>query len=133
MEVRNCRSCRRLFNYIGGQQICPDCKEKNEKLFYKVKEYIRDNPTASIHKISEENEVTVQQIQQWVREERLQFSSDSDIAIECESCGKKIYTGRYCEECKKRMASGLTKAFEKEAPKEKKKESHGSKMRFVKK
>ena len=26
MEVMNCRSCKRLFNYITGPMICPACK-----------------------------------------------------------------------------------------------------------
>lgn len=111
MEVRNCRSCRRLFNYLGGQQICPECKEKIEKRFYAVKEYIRENPHARMQQIADANEVTVQQLQQWVREERLQFSSDSDIAISCEKCGRKIFTGRYCGDCKNSIAQGLTNAF----------------------
>ena len=67
MEVRNCRSCRRLFNYLGGQQICPDCKEKIEKRFYAVKEYIRENPHARMQEIADANEVTVLQLQQGTR------------------------------------------------------------------
>ena len=115
MEVKNCRNCRRLFNYLGGQQICPDCKEKIEKKFYEVKEYIRENPHAGINQIAEETDVKKAQLQQWVREERLQFSEDSDIALQCEKCGVKIYTGRFCDNCKKGMANDLTAAFE--APK----------------
>lgn len=133
MEVRNCRSCRRLFNYVGGQQICPECKEKIEKRFYQVKEYIRENPHARLQEIADANEVTTQQLQQWVREERLQFSSDSDIAISCESCGQKIYTGRYCNECKKKMANGLSEAFKKDEVKKPEKKDNTNRMRFMKK
>ncbi len=133
MEVRNCRNCRRLFNYVGGQQICPECKEKLEKLFYQVKEYIRENPHARLQEISDDNGVSQQQLQQWVREERLQFSSDSDIAISCEKCGTKIFTGRFCDACKMKMANGLSDAFKKEPPKEVKKEDHSNRMRFMKK
>ena len=106
MEVRNCRNCRRLFNYIGGQQICPDCKEKLEKKFYQVKEYIRENAHAGLKQISKECDVSQQQLQQW-----LEFSSDSDIAMQCERCGAKIYTGRFCDNCKGKMAQGLSEAF----------------------
>ena len=111
MDVRNCRNCRRLFNYIGGQQICPECKESLEKKFYQVKEYIREHPHAGINEIAKENDVKKMQLQQWVREERLQFSSDSDIALQCEKCGNKIYTGRFCENCKKGLTNSLTQAF----------------------
>ena len=133
MEVRNCRSCKRLFNYLGGQQICPDCKERNEKKFLDVKEYIRDNPHAGIRDVAEANEIDIRQLQQWVREERLQFTADSDLVINCERCGKKIYTGRFCDECKAKMANGLTRAFAGEKVEEKKKRVDGNKMRFLKK
>ncbi|MBQ7677982.1 MAG: flagellar protein [Lachnospiraceae bacterium] len=129
MEVRNCRSCRRLFNYLGGQQVCPECKDKIEKRFFAVKEYIRENPHARMQEIADANEVTVVQLQQWVREERLQFASDSDIAISCEKCGRRIYTGRYCGDCKKNIAQGLTSAFA-HAKEEKKKVDNKKGMRF---
>ena len=25
MDVRNCKQCSKLFNYIGGAPICPEC------------------------------------------------------------------------------------------------------------
>ena len=133
MDVRSCRSCRRLFNYLSGPPICPDCNEKLEKKFYEVKEYIRENPTVGLKQIAEETEVTVNQLRQWVREERLQFSEDSDIAMQCEKCGAKIFTGRYCDNCKSNIAHGLTKAFAAEKPKEPaEKKPSGNKMRFKK-
>lgn len=35
MDVRNCRQCGRLYNYIGGSMynLCPDCIDKLEKKF----------------------------------------------------------------------------------------------------
>ena len=39
MNVRNCKECGRLFNYIAGPPICPACKEELEKKFQKAKEY----------------------------------------------------------------------------------------------
>lgn len=44
MEVMNCRNCKRLFNYITGPMICPACKDKLEKKFGEVKQFIRENP-----------------------------------------------------------------------------------------
>lgn len=120
MDVRNCRSCGRLFNYLSGPDICPACKDINEKKFHNVKDYIRENPRASIQEISDENEVTTSQIRQWIREERLQFSDDSMVGIECEKCGNMIRTGRFCESCKNAMANALSESIAKpvmEAPK----------------
>ncbi len=103
MNVRNCRKCGRIFNYAIGPVICPRCKEKVEEKFQEVKKFVQDNGSAGISQISSECNVEIQQIQQWIREERLVFSEDSPIGIECESCGTMIKTGRFCEKCKREM------------------------------
>lgn len=118
MEVKNCRKCKKLFNYIGGQPICPNCQRELEEKFQEVKEYLRENPRSTITVISEENDVSVQQIKQWVREERLVFTEDSPVALQCETCGAVIRTGRYCQKCKNDLAHGMQKAIHKEEPKE---------------
>lgn len=118
MEVKNCRSCGRIFNYIGGGVlICPACAEEMEKKFNQVKEYIRENPRASIPEISRDNEVSASQIEKWVREERLVFTDDSPIGIECENCGITIKSGRYCPKCKDAMSKGLGNLYKTEEPK----------------
>lgn len=95
MDVRNCRQCGRLFNYLGGPPICQACREAVEEKFQQVKEYVRNNPGSNIQMVAEDNDVTVQQIRQWIREERLEFSADSQVGIECEGCGASIRTGRF--------------------------------------
>ena len=111
MEVRNCKLCGRLFNYIGGVPVCAACKEELEKKYVQVKEYVRDNRSATMYEISEANDVTIQQINQWVREERLVFTDDSPIGIDCEGCGRSIKTGRFCDNCKNTMAKDMGNAF----------------------
>ena len=133
MEVRNCRKCGRIFNYVAGAPICPVCKEKTEKKFQEVKEYIRANEGAGIHQISEECEVEISQIHQWIREERLVFSDDSPVGINCENCGAMIKTGRFCEKCKAQMINGLNNSI-RQAPvakPEKKDPRDNPKMRFL--
>ncbi len=107
MDVRNCRSCGRLFNYLSGPPICQVCRAALEDKFQQVKSYLRENPDSSIQAVSDDNDVSVAQIRQWVREERLTFSPDSPIGIECEGCGKTIKTGRFCEECRNKVKNEL--------------------------
>ena len=116
MDVRNCRTCGRLFNYLSGPSICPACKDEVEKKFQVVKEYVRDNPGASLQMVADENDVTVKQIRQWVREERLEFAENSPVGIECEVCGATIRTGRYCEACKGRLRNELGSAVHRREP-----------------
>lgn len=134
MNVRNCRKCGKLFNHISGMPICPACKEKLEQKFQNVKKYIREHPQADIKEVAEECEVEVGQIQQWIREERLEFTSDSPVKLPCESCGEMIRSGRFCEKCKNSMAKNLSNAIEKPKPvarEQKKIQDTGNKMRFL--
>ena len=68
MNVRNCKKCGKLFNYMSGMPICPACKDAAEKQFQGVKKFIRENPRADIKDIVEECGVERMQIQQWIRE-----------------------------------------------------------------
>ena len=133
MNVRNCRKCGKLFNYAMGQMICPACKDALESDFKKVKQYIQEHNCSSIHEVAKECEVEVSQIQQWLREERLQFSSDSQVMLTCEVCGEPIRTGRFCDKCKNNMANGFQQSIKPaEAPKPQKKEERESpRMRFL--
>ncbi len=132
MNVKNCRRCGKLFNYVAGQQICPACKEEMEKSFQKVKDYIRENTHASIRDVAKECEVDENQIRQWVREERLVFSEPTAGGIVCESCGVPIATGRFCEKCKANTINSLNGVLpKKEAPQQAAKRKEAARMRFL--
>jgi flagellar operon protein (TIGR03826 family) len=134
MDVRNCKNCGRLFNYLNGPNICPACRDDLEKKFIEVKEYVRNNSGASIQQVADDNEVSVQQIRQWIREERLEFSKDSPVGIECESCGATIRTGRYCEACKGKLQKNLDSLVPKKDPRDDiraKRKERENKMRFL--
>ena len=57
MEVRNCRSCGRLFNYMGGAPLCPACQKKLEEKFQEVKAFLEENPNSSVETVAEELDV----------------------------------------------------------------------------
>lgn len=135
MNVKNCRKCGKIFNYISGQQICPACIEALEAKFQEVKAYIQEHrDAASITVVAEACEVEVNQIKNWVREERLTFGDDSPMGIECESCGAVIKSGRFCDKCKDSIAKGLIDAAGLNAKKEepaKKAAREAARMRFL--
>lgn len=108
MEVKSCRRCKVLFHHIVGPQICQQCKKKDEEDFIQVKEYLYENPGASMTTVCEELEVSVRQVQQYLREGRLTVSKDSPIGIDCESCGTRISTGKYCDRCTAIMTNQLS-------------------------
>ena len=115
MGIVNCKKCGKMFNFISGVPICPLCKEKAEEDFQRVKKYVEENKSATINEIVDNCEVDAKQIKQWVREERLIFSENSPITINCEKCGAKILTGRYCSDCLKKTANNLENASQRPA------------------
>lgn len=134
MDVRNCRSCGKLFNYMGGPPLCPACIKKLDEKFIQVKAYIYDNPEAGIQQVAEDNDVTTSQIKNWIREERLSFSKESSIGLECERCGAMIKTGRFCKSCKEKMANNLENVYKKPNIQQsavKKPKDGSAKMRFL--
>lgn len=134
MEVKNCNSCGKLYNHVGGPPLCAKCAHLLEDKFDKVKEYIYDNPGVGMQIVSDEMEVSVAQIKKWIREERLTFSEDSAIGLECEYCGTLIRTGRFCNHCKDKMINSLDNIYSKPKVEGFKKETKDSpKMRFLNK
>lgn len=124
MDVKVCKNCRRLFNYVYGPEICPECyrllsqnkveptnasevsvintlvSEEDAK-FVKIRDYIMMNPKATVSQIAEANDITPAKLFEWIRAERLEFSEDSPQAwFKCEKCGAKIRSGRFCNRCK---------------------------------
>lgn len=136
MDVRTCRKCKKLFNYITGPTICPACRDSIEEDFKVVKAYIQEHPHVDMRTVSEECDVDVAQIRQWVREERLEFSSDSIVGLNCDRCGKVIKSGKFCPECKADMQKSFSNAIglghgTVSNSKPEKQEKSGPKMRFL--
>ena len=131
MEVRTCRQCKRLFNYLSGPSICPGCKAKLEEKFQEVKEYIRENPTHGITEVAEATGVSSNQIRRWIREERLSFSEESGVGLDCESCGAMIRSGRLCQKCKDKLLGKVDSLYSSEESVVVKKQREATRMRFL--
>lgn len=131
MDIRNCKNCNKMFNYIG-KPICPTCEKLLEDKFQEVKKYVKEHPEAPITMVAEENDVSVNQIKRWVRQERLAFSDASMVGLECEKCGAMIKTGRFCDNCKTTMTNNLASAIKKKPePVIEPKQKESARMRFL--
>lgn len=133
MNVTNCKGCGRLFNALSSERLCPDCRKRLDEKFQEVKQYLEEHPNSSMNDLSQECEVSVKQLKQWVREERLTFSENSLEGIECEQCGKMIKTGRFCDSCKSKISNNLMSAINKPSAvePERKPRDHENRMRFL--
>ena len=115
-NIKNCRKCGKMFNYLMGPPLCPACREKLEQKFQQVKDYVREHKAASMEQNTTDCEVERKQVEQWVREERLVFSDASPIKLYCEKCGAYIITGRFCDKCKKDTADNFSEAGKQGGP-----------------
>lgn len=135
MNVRNCRTCGRIFNYVAGPITCQACREKMEEKFQEVKEYIREHPGVGIPQVAEACDVDSAQIRQWLQDDRLELTEDSPIRLACESCGEQIRSGKYCEKCKNNMTRGFNDILGAKKPKQpepkKKDDKENPRMRFL--
>lgn len=108
-EVRQCKLCGKLF-YTFGADNCPECTEKKEKEFEKVRDYIYEHPKANVVEISQETGVSEKMILGYLKEGRLTIEENSGLLL-CEECGRSISTGRYCAGCSRRLEHELRSAY----------------------
>lgn len=107
-DIRNCRKCGKIYNYIGGMPICPLCRQKDEEDYQRVKEYLYQYPGATLSEVSTELGVAVETIKRYLRDGRLEIiGEDGNLFLECESCGKAIRSGRFCDECERDISREL--------------------------
>lgn len=67
-----CEQCKNPFFGEVNKALCNKCMDK---LFDKVKRYIRENKDATMHEIINETGATKKYIDKWILEGRLEFKS----------------------------------------------------------
>lgn len=107
MDLRNCPKCNRIFAYTGSE-LCSKCAKIHESDYKKVKDYLYDNPGATITEVSRETGVEEKQILRYLRESRIEIREENNLLLDCERCGKPIRTGRFCDLCIASMQKEFT-------------------------
>ena len=131
MEVKVCRNCKKMFQYTTGPVLCPKCKQLEEEMFLKVKDYLRENPGSNMSDVSQATNVSATLIEKFLKQGRLQVSQDSPIKLTCDKCGKKITTGKFCDSCKKEILEGLSEVKHSMVEQQAKEVQREAKMRFL--
>lgn len=112
-NLRTCIHCGRMFSYSGfGHLYCPVCKVKDSENFEKVKDYIYKNGVATAIEVSEATGVSLKQIEQYLKEGRLEIPQNSPIFIKCEKCNGDIRSGRFCPECAATLSREMKESLE---------------------
>ena len=115
MDVRTCRRCGRLFNYLSGDDTCPVCRNKEEDVFKSVKDYLYEHKGAGFYEVKDALGIEGDLLRKWLREGRIEFAHGTDSGIVCERCGQPIPSGKYCEKCKAEMAGDLKSVYPEKA------------------
>ena len=115
MAIRVCPHCQLPFVQQRDEEVCPNCMSEGENQFRIIKEYLYAHPGASATELVQELDVTIRQIQHYLREDRLHVVGEGFTGLKCDLCGKAIQTGRYCEHCEKDAAAKKKRDFQKAA------------------
>ncbi len=96
----NCSKCGGDLRYAGiGEYECENCKNIEFDDYGKVRAYIEENRGATQSEVSLATGVDVNKIRQMLREEKIEIAPNSVIFLQCEGCGTKIRSGKYCDAC----------------------------------
>ncbi len=99
MATKICTNCNMPFNQVRNEEQCPACAASGDATFRRIKEYLYEHQGASASELVSVLGVSMRQIRQFLREDRLEVVGDGYSGLRCDKCGVNIKTGRYCESC----------------------------------
>ena len=95
-----CKDCEGLMVFEGlGRYKCEKCGFTEHDDYGKARNYIEEHPGANVAQISQATGVTTKSINNMVKEQRFEITSDSRTFLRCEICGTNIRFGRCCVNC----------------------------------
>ena len=100
-ELKNCKICGRLYQQHGYYDRCPQCFERDEEDFCKIREYLLVHPYAKIFEVSSNLALSINKIKRYLKEGRMEIVEKNNQFLKCELCGKPICSGIHCDECSK--------------------------------
>lgn len=101
MHACNCGRCGKLV-ISETSSICPDCIDAEEREFNTIKEYLNENPLATVFQVSVSLNVPIRNIKRYLRENKLEVierGNQKNDFLRCLKCGEPIHCGCYCTKC----------------------------------
>ena len=106
-----CAICGRVFETAGFRTVCPDCFERDMKVFDTIRDYLYVHPRAKVFEVSTNLDIPVPTIKRYLREGRLEIIEKENYFLRCEKCGKPICSGTLCDDCQKQATHELQSSF----------------------
>lgn len=96
----NCKQCDGVMVFKGvGEYQCEACGALDWDDYGKVRNYIEKHKGATAAEIEAAVGVPQRSIRRMLKESRIEIAEGSKVFLYCESCGKKMRSGRFCSEC----------------------------------
>ncbi len=111
-SMRNCPKCGNVFTFVRNP-ICQECQAIEDETFETVRHYIKENGDKTLEEVAEATEVSVKKILKYIRDGKIELSSNEGISFPCENCGKPISMGRYCAPCAAKIKNKFNANFSK--------------------
>lgn len=106
-QLKNCILCGKFFEVISFHEMCPSCKEKDDKDYLSIRDYLFLHPCAKIFEVSTNLKISINTIKRYLKEDRLQIMEKDNKFLKCEACGRPICSGMYCGDCMPASKSNL--------------------------
>lgn len=131
LEIGRCEICGGVLRDPGlGIYVCTQCGHEKMSEFGKIKKHIEENGASTALQISEGTGISVNRIERYLREGRIEIPEGSEIFIPCLKCNTEIRYGRYCPACASQLAKQFQSAILPTEIGEVPKKKHG-KMRYM--
>ena len=105
---RSCKQCEGVMVYQGvGEYQCEECGFVDWDDYGKARNYLEKHKGANAAEIEKATGVSQRSIRRMLKESRLEIADGSRVYMNCEICSKTIRSGRFCEECEKKVHRNL--------------------------
>jgi len=120
MQLMKCKWCGRPFQSMG-LPFCPKCMAELDEQYKPVRDYLYDNPNASIEQVVEDTGVSERVVLYYLKDGRLRMVNASGL-LRCEQCGASIDSGRFCEKCQGKLEQRMVQPIRNRMNQEKERE-----------
>lgn len=102
-NLKNCKSCGKVFIVQGEESLCPECLKNEEADRNRVMDYVRDNPGVTIEQALKATGVPDRMLKRMVLEGMFSNAKErvtTQASRVCAICGAPVGgTGIYCRRC----------------------------------
>ena len=105
---KECSKCGAKLIYTGlGEYECEECHNVERDDYGKVRSFLEENRGATLGDVARATGVSKNRIREFLLEERIEVTAESNVYMHCEVCGAAIRSGRRCPRCEEQYEKEL--------------------------